>query len=269
MSAMSRVTIVGNGVAGYACARRLAEGGVPVTLVGPGLPCDRPPLSKRALRRRAAPYMATAEGLARAGIRHLDGWAVDLDLARRRLGVRSTARGELQELDFEELVWATGLRLRRPPIPGIGVAHQNADPAGLEELLPRLERPGRRVAVIGAGLIGTETAATLSADHRVTLFERAELPLGRLHRAVGEAARDVLAELGVSFAGGCGLERIVPVPGGSHLIETSSHGRIAADVVISAAGVASTLPEALGAGTGGRHRRAARGRRAGRRVGLR
>jgi NADPH-dependent 2,4-dienoyl-CoA reductase/sulfur reductase-like enzyme len=248
MSASGRVTIVGNGVAGYACARRLAESGVPVTLVGPGLPCDRPPLSKRALVRRAAPYMTTAEGLAQAGIRHVDGWAVDLDLARRRLGVRSAARGELQEHAFEELVWATGLRLRRPPIPGIGIAHQNADPAGLEELLPRLERPGRRVAVIGAGLIGTETAATLAAAHRVTLIERADLPLGRLHQAVGEAARDVLATLGVAFAGGCGLERIVPVPGGSQLIETSSHGRIAVDVVISAAGVASTLPDVLGAG---------------------
>ncbi len=248
MSAARSVTVVGNGVAGYACARRLAESGVAVTLIGPGLPCDRPPLSKRALVRRAAPYLATADGLAAAGIRHLDGWAVELDLPRRRLGVQCTARGEIHEHAFEELVWATGLRLTRPPIPGIGVAHQNADPAGLEELLPRLERPGRRVAVIGAGLIGTETAATLSAAHRVTLVERGDLPLSRLHSAVGAEAKRVLAALGVAFAGGCSLERIVPIPGGSQLIQTSTHGRIAADVVIVAAGVTSTLPPALGAG---------------------
>jgi NADPH-dependent 2,4-dienoyl-CoA reductase/sulfur reductase-like enzyme len=248
VSAARSVTVVGNGVAGYACARRLAESGVAVTLIGPGLPCDRPPLSKRALVRRSAPYLATADGLAKAGIRHLDGWAVDLDLPRRRLGVQCTARGEVHEHAFEELVWATGLRPTRPPIPGIGVAHHNADPAGLEELLPRLERPGRRVAVIGAGLIGTETAATLSAAHRVTLVERAELPLSRLHGAVGAEAKRVLAALGVAFAGGCSLERIVPIPGGSQLVQTSTHGRIAADVVIVAAGVASTLPSALGAG---------------------
>jgi NADPH-dependent 2,4-dienoyl-CoA reductase/sulfur reductase-like enzyme len=248
MSASASVTIVGNGVAGYACARRLAGSGVPVTLIGPGLPCDRPPLSKRALVRRSAPYLATAQGLAAAGIRHLDGWAVDLDLDHRRLGIRSSARGELYEHPYEELVWATGLRLTRPPIPGIGVAHQNADPAGLEELLPRLERPGRRIAVIGAGLIGTETAATLSATHRVTLFERADLPLGRLHRAVGEEAKRVLATLGVEFAGGSVIDRIVPVPGGSHIVESSTHGRIAADVIVTAAGVASTLPAAFGAG---------------------
>ena len=248
MSAPGRVTVVGNGVAGFACARRLAEGGVPVTLIGPGLPCDRPPLSKRALVRGTAPYLATAEGLAEVGIHHVDGWAVGLDLARRRVEVRAAARAEVQEDTFEELVWATGLRLRRPPIAGIGAALQNADPAGLEELLPRLERPGRRIAVIGAGLIGTETAATLAARHRVTLVERAELPLARFHGAVGESARRVLSGLGVRFAGGCGLERIVPIPGGSSLLETSTHGRIAADVVISAAGVASTLPAELGEG---------------------
>jgi NADPH-dependent 2,4-dienoyl-CoA reductase/sulfur reductase-like enzyme len=248
VSAPGRTTVVGNGVAGFACARRLAEGGVPVTLIGPGLPCDRPPLSKRALVRGAAPYLATAEGIAAAGIDRVDGWALNLDLGRRRLEVRNSARGEVHEHAFEELVWATGLRLRRPPVPGIGTAHQNADPAGLEELLPRLERPGRRVVVIGAGLIGTETAATLAARHRVTLVERADLPLARFHPEVGTAARRVLTALGVRFAGGCGLDRIVPVPGGSHLVETSTHGRIAADVVISAAGVASTLPAALGEG---------------------
>ena len=134
MSAPGRVTVVGNGVAGFACARRLAEGGVPVTLIGPGFPCDRPPLSKRALVRGTAPYLATAEGLAEVGIHHLDGWAVGLDLARRRVEVRAAARAEVQEHTFEELVWATGLRLRRPPIAGIGAALQNADPAGLEEL---------------------------------------------------------------------------------------------------------------------------------------
>ena len=42
---MSDIVVVGNGVAGYACAARLAERGVPVTLIGPGLPHDRPPLS--------------------------------------------------------------------------------------------------------------------------------------------------------------------------------------------------------------------------------
>lgn len=36
MSDAERVVVVGNGVAGYACARTLAQGGAQVTLVGPG-----------------------------------------------------------------------------------------------------------------------------------------------------------------------------------------------------------------------------------------
>ena len=52
------VVIVGNGVAGYACAARLAEHGVPVTMIGPGLPHDRPPLSRRALKTGRVPVVA-------------------------------------------------------------------------------------------------------------------------------------------------------------------------------------------------------------------
>ena len=37
------VTVVGNGVAGYACAARLAQQGRQVRMIGPGLPHDRPP----------------------------------------------------------------------------------------------------------------------------------------------------------------------------------------------------------------------------------
>lgn len=45
----AEVAIVGNGVAGYACAARLARHGIRPLLIGSGLPVDRPPLTKRAL----------------------------------------------------------------------------------------------------------------------------------------------------------------------------------------------------------------------------
>jgi 3-phenylpropionate/trans-cinnamate dioxygenase ferredoxin reductase subunit len=241
------VTVVGNGVAGYACAARLASRGAPVTLIGPGLPCDRPPLSKRALVRGTIPYLADAQGLAAAGIDHLDGWATDLDLGRSRLRVRDRVGGEQREVAFERLVWATGLRIARPPVPGIETAHQNVDAASTEALLPRLARPGRRVVVIGAGLIGTETAATLSRRHQVTVLERGERPLERQHPAVQSAAERVLAGLGVRFAGGCAIERI-DADGAGRVVRTSTHGDMPADVVLVATGVEATLPAALGGG---------------------
>jgi 3-phenylpropionate/trans-cinnamate dioxygenase ferredoxin reductase component len=239
------VTVVGNGVAGYACATQLARCGAAVTLVGPGLPCDRPPLSKRALLRGAVPYLTDARTLSEAGIRHLDGWAVELDIDRRRLLVRDRTDGGERPVAFERLVWATGLRIARPPVPGIETADQNVDATSTEAVLPRLTLAGRRVVVIGAGLIGAETAATLSRRHHVTLLERGEHPLERQHPAVGAAAEQVLAELGVRFAGGCAVERI-DVAGEGRVVRTSTHGDLPADVVLVAAGVEATLPPALG-----------------------
>jgi 3-phenylpropionate/trans-cinnamate dioxygenase ferredoxin reductase component len=242
------VTVVGNGVAGYACALRLASRGAAVTLIGPGLPCDRPPLSKRALDRGSIPYMATAAQLSAAGIDHLDGLAIALDLGNRKLRVRPTGERTDREVAFGPLVWATGLRVGRPPLPGIDATDCNADPAGAEAVVPRLATPGRRVVVIGAGLIGCETAATLARRHRVSLIERAEHPLERMHPCVRDGAERALSQLGVTFAGGCGIDRIDPVGGRGHLVRTSTHGDISADIVLAATGVAATLPDELGGG---------------------
>jgi 3-phenylpropionate/trans-cinnamate dioxygenase ferredoxin reductase subunit len=239
------VMVVGNGVAGYACAARLARHGAPVTLVGPGLPCDRPPLSKRALVRGAVPYLADAGRLSAAGIRHLDGWAVDLDVDRRRVVVRGRLGGEERPVAFARLVWATGLRIARPPVRGIETADQNVDAASTEAVLPRLAPAGRHVVVVGAGLIGCETAATLARRHRVTLVERSEHPLELQHVPVRAAAEHVLARLGVRFLGGCAITR-VDRAGDGRVVRTSTHGDLAADVVLVAAGVEATLPPALG-----------------------
>jgi 3-phenylpropionate/trans-cinnamate dioxygenase ferredoxin reductase subunit len=246
MSGRPWVTVVGNGVAGYACASDLAHAGARVTLIGPGLPCDRPPLSKRALVTGRAPFLADAAGIAAAGIEHVDGVAEELDLVRRRLAVRGA--GELEHRPFEQLVWATGLRPTRPPLPGMELADENAHPAGLQRLLPGLAAAGRSVAVVGAGLIGTETAATLATRHRVTLLERADRPLERFHGHVSAAAREVLADLGVEFIGDCGLEAVEPLPGGGRRLRITGRAPLDVDVLIVAAGVASTLPGALGDG---------------------
>jgi len=241
------VTVVGNGVAGYACAARLAARGARVTLIGPGLPCDRPPLSKRALARGFVPYLADAQSLAAAGIDHLDGWAIELDVGRRRLLVRNRHDGAERPVAFERLVWATGVRIARPPVPGIETTDQNAHPASIEAVLPRLASPGRRVVVVGAGLIGSETAATLSRSHSVVLLDRAEQPLQRQHPPVRAAAERVLAQLGVRFLGGCAISRI-DTAGDGRIVRTSTHGDLPADVVLVAAGVTPTLPPALGGG---------------------
>jgi 3-phenylpropionate/trans-cinnamate dioxygenase ferredoxin reductase subunit len=101
--------------------------------------------------------------------------------------------------------------------------------------------------VVGAGLIGCETAATLARRHRVTLVDRASHPLARQHAPVRTAAERVLAGLGVRLLGRCAITR-VDRAGPGRIVRTATHGDLAADVVLVAAGVEATLPPALGGG---------------------
>jgi len=244
---VSRVTVVGNGVAGFACVRELAAAGADVTLIGPGLPCDRPPLSKRALETGTPPYLADARALAAMGVSHLDGWAGDPDLSRRLLTVRLRS-GEVCEHRFERLVWATGLAPSRPPVPGIELAADITHPAGLEQESGRVAGRGLRIAVLGAGLIGCETAAALARRHSVTLLERAERPLERFHPAVSHGAAAALRDAGVRLVAGrsvLGLSKRA----GRYRVEVDGGDAMEADLVLTSAGVRSTLPDALGAGT--------------------
>lgn len=239
------VTVVGNGVSGWACAAALAGAGASVTMIGPGLPYDRPPLSKRALATGRVPYLADAASIAARGINHVDGLVADMQVDRRRLTVHARAGGPQIELEFGPLVWATGLSFRRPPLGGADHMHMNATADGLEQLLPRLRPAGRRVAVVGAGLIGSETAATLARDHQVVLLEYGPRPLGRFPEPVSRAAQDALVQEGVQLITGCRLEAIEPGGDGAGVLVTAEHGRLAADVMVAATGIAGTLPAAL------------------------
>lgn len=238
------VVVVGNGVAGFAAASRLGEHGVHVTMVGPGLPHDRPPLSKRALATGRLPLLADEEKLAAKGIRHLDGRVTDADLASHRLTIAPTGGGGPVELVPEAIVWATGLTYPLPPVTGIDVAHENSTGAGMLELAAQVAEAGRRIVVIGAGLIGTETAATLAARHSVTLVDMLDRPLGRFLPRLSEAALETLGQLGVGFVGGAQIAEVV-ANGTGHLVRTTTHGDLECDVVVSAAGFRTSLPEAL------------------------
>ena len=241
---MSRVVVVGNGVSGFACASRLAERGAPVTMIGPGLPHDRPPLSKRSLSTGRVPLLADAGQLEERGIDHVDGIVTGCDLGRRRLAVSRSAGGSPLELEAPALVWATGLRYPRPPVPGFEQAEENATGTGLVSLARRLDRPGLRVVVVGAGLIGTETAATLARTHDVTLVDMLDRPLARLLPRLSAAAGVELDALGVRWLGSCRIDSATIGPDGA-VLRTSTHGDIRCDVIVSAAGFRTSLPPEL------------------------
>jgi 3-phenylpropionate/trans-cinnamate dioxygenase ferredoxin reductase subunit len=223
------VAIVGNGVAGYACAARLARHGIRPLLVGPGLPVDRPPLTKNALAEGAPRLLADAARLAELGVELLDAFVDDADLHARTI----VAGGN--EVEADAVVLATGLSYRPPRLPGMEHAYVNATPGGMTKLATALRDGPRRVGVIGGGFLGVETAATLATlGHAVVVLDLLECPLGTLHDPLPALAEATLRTLGVRFVGGAPVAGVTASGG---LVTISYEGgSVDVDAVVAATG---------------------------------
>lgn len=235
----TEVAIVGNGVAGTACAMRLAREGIRPLLLGPGLPVDRPPLTKSSLADGIPRLLSDAARLDERGVDRLDGTVISADLTACTLTVE-TGQGEVT-VEAERVVLATGLAYRPPPVQGLEGAFVNANPHVFAALGPLLTSGPVEIIVVGAGLIGTESAATLAqAGHSVTLVDRLERPLDRLHDPLPELGRVTLDELGVQFHGGVVIESAT-----EYSLETAAHGTLEADLILAATGGVSLPPPGL------------------------
>jgi 3-phenylpropionate/trans-cinnamate dioxygenase ferredoxin reductase subunit len=173
---MRRVVIAGGGLAGQRAAealRALGHDG-PITMLAAErhLPYDRPPLSKAVLAGDDADLsLRPATWHRENGVELLTGTpATGLEPGRVR-----TPDGEVP---YDDLVIATGAR----PITLPGLPHAQAlrtldDARRLREHL----RPGARIAVIGAGLIGQEIASAAAAKQaHATLIDVAVRPFDAL-----------------------------------------------------------------------------------------
>ena len=205
------LVIAGASVAGAKAAEAARASGFDgrVVLVGNEreLPYERPPLSKAVLRGEAPPESARV---------HDDGYyaAHEIELLTGRtvqaldLGTGRVTLDGGENLPFSAVVLATGAEPRRLDLPG-------ADLAGvhyLRELDDSLRlgdalRSAGRVAVVGAGWIGSEVAASarqLGAE--VVMIDRAEVPLQRvLGHEIGEVFRSLHADNGVQLRSETGV----------------------------------------------------------------
>ncbi|MGC0416899.1 NAD(P)/FAD-dependent oxidoreductase [Embleya sp. AB8] len=249
MSAPRRIVVIGAGLAAVSTCDALRAGGYDGDLMvfsaEEELPYDRPPLSKDVL-------------LGKAGhddiLLRPERWYRDQAVELRPGTVVTSLRPETGTVEVvggapvtaDRIVLATGGTPRPLPVPG------GADPAvhvlrtwaDTERLRQRL-RPGARVAVVGAGLIGAETAAAAAVlGCRVTLIDPVAVPLAAV---VGvEIARVLHArhtERGIEVVTG-GVERIGPA--GVHV--TGRTEPVRAEVVVVGIGIrpATALAEAAG-----------------------
>jgi 3-phenylpropionate/trans-cinnamate dioxygenase ferredoxin reductase subunit len=199
------IAIAGGGLAGQRCVETLRRAGYegPIRLVcaESHRPYDRPPLSKELLTGREHDCGLTyrpADWYAAHSVDVLLGVAATgLEPAENRLILSDGTA-----LRYERLLISTGGRPRTLPIlagyDNVSALRTLDDARALREVL----RPGTRLAVIGAGFIGLEVAATARGlGVEVTLLEAARAPLigvlgaelggwfARLHRAEGVNVR--------------------------------------------------------------------------------
>jgi 3-phenylpropionate/trans-cinnamate dioxygenase ferredoxin reductase component len=183
--ASARIVIVGAGHAGGSAAALLRQFGWQgsITLIGaePVPPYQRPPLSKA--------WLKGASDLAGVLLRPATFYAsndIALNLASQATEVdrasRSLTLGTGKRVPYDHLILAPGARARVLPVPGRELAgvFELRTVADADRLRATL-RPGLRLAVIGAGYIGLEAAAsarTIGAD--VTVIEREARVLARV-----------------------------------------------------------------------------------------
>lgn len=218
---MRRIVVVGASLAGFRAAEELRAAGFDgsITLIGdePHRPYDRPPLSKQVLAGTQPPEATALDPITGT----LDDLRIDWRLGRRAtgldLGSRSVGLDDGSRVPFDGLVVATGATPRRLPgtdhLAGVHTLRTLDDALAIRAGV--LAGP-RRLAVVGAGFIGAEVAATCRGlGVEVTLLEALPVPLERsvgpvLGAVVADVHRDhgVDVRLGVGVAELAGGERV-------------------------------------------------------------
>ncbi len=246
--------IVGAGLAGAKTAEALRtetfDGRIILLGEENERPYDRPPLSKDYLQGKSEVEKIYV---------HPKGWYAEHDVDLR-LGTRATAidraahevtieRGE--PIGYDKLALATGSSPRRLSVPGndlAGVLYLR----GLAdcEAMKAAFATAKRVAIIGAGWIGLETAAAArAAGCEVTVLEMAELPLlGVLGREMAEYYAELHRNHGVNLELGVTVAEIAGQNGVATGVRMGDGRVIEADVVVVGVGITpnTRLAEATG-----------------------
>lgn len=225
---MAGIVIIGAGECGVRAAFTLREAGYKgeVTLIGEEthLPYERPPLSKAAVP--VPKPIAEEERYADAGIELRRGVRIArIDPEKRHVVAHGGGA-----LSYDRLLIATGARAR--VFPGMEAAWTLRSIEDAQAILAMLG-PGRRLAVIGAGFIGLELAATARGlGARVTVLEAAGRPMARIVPAEIAAVFEARHRAeGVSFLFGAQVAEAGP-----DRILLSDGRQIDADVVVAGVG---------------------------------
>lgn len=247
------VVVVGASLAGVTSAATIRDSGHdgPIVVLDPSpeLPPDRPPLSKQVLAGLWEPEQATSRAASRmiaAGVDlRLGVAAVSLDA-----GTRTVTTSDGDRIDAAGIVIATGASPRRlgDQLAGVHVLRTLEDCLALRA---ELDDDPARVAVIGAGFIGAEVAATCRGRGLdVTMIEAAPLPLGRvLPGDIGGFIADLHRGHGVDVRLGVGVDALAADDEGRvRAVRMADGTDVEATVVVVGIGVVPSIAWLEGSG---------------------
>ena len=229
------IVIVGASLAGLRAAQALRGAGHEDEVVVVGaeerLPYTRPPLSKELLAGAQEPEHCALPSEKVDVEWRLGTRATGLDLERREVLLGD------ERLGYGKLLIATGARPRHWPgepldLDGVFMLRDLDDALALRAAFA--ERP--RLAVVGAGFIGCEVAATarkLGLD--VTLIDVAHQPMTALGPAVGERCAAMHRAHGVELRLGVGVDGFEGA-GRLEAVRLADGTRVEADVAVVALG---------------------------------
>jgi len=246
------VVIVGGGLAAQRCAeglrRRGYEGPVRIVCAEPEPPYDRPPLSKQVL----------AGSVEDETVAYRPAWWYEERQIELLLGARAERldpEGRTVVLDsgaclgYEKLLIATGGAPRRLPfLDGYENVHYLRTLGDARRLRAELV-PGAHLAIVGAGFIGQEVAATArQLGVEVTMVEALETPLAPIVGAeLGRWFAELHLDEGVRVIVGAMLEGARGGARAEELIFADGR-RLACDAVVVGVGTAPATGWLAGSG---------------------
>lgn len=254
---MRPLIILGTGLSGYTLAREYrklnAERELVLISQDDGRSYSKPMLSNGLSKGKTADAIAMASAVDMAAqlkaTVHSHVAVTAIDRAAQTLTVKA-ADGSSETLAYGDLVLAVGADVFRPPLGGNGGerVYTVNDLVDYARFRAAIGDSGKRVLIIGGGLIGCEFANDLSASgFDVELVE----PMGRplptlLPERASAAVADGLRSLGVNFhfAG----VTAVDLAGDGVQVTLSDGKTVAADIVLSAIGLRPRIALAQAAG---------------------